>query len=293
MSALKKTTGASILLLTVAVGGNALAQSTLLFSNGWESGSGTGCDFTKLTDRSAWNDYGPAATCGSPPVAEIVTNEKFEGTSSLRVNFTPDGSGNGPDFRIVKSFGANRNEIYARWYTKWSNNWVWATADHKVAIFGSGNQSSQDVYYNIRGNSGGGPTGRVVIHVTPSNTALSDPSFVVTPGVWHLCEIRIVSGANGRIEAKMDGRLLNLQREAGNSANASNLNTGAGVGYIKLDTTYNAYSFPSGRGLYMNMWYDSVAVGTAGWIGGTVPGGGAAPPSYTPPSAPINLTIVR
>lgn len=293
MSALIKATGASVLLLSLAFGGTMMAQTTTLFTDGWDRGVGTGCDFAKLTDNSAWNDYGPGSTCsGNPPVAQIVTDEKFDGTSSLRVNFTPDGSGNGPDFRIVKYFGSNRSEIYARWYVKWSNNWVFASGDHKVAIFGAGNQGTQDVYYNIRGN-GNGPSGRVTIHVIPTDVAFSDRNFVVTPGVWHLCEIHIVSGANGRVEAKMDGRTLNLTPEAGTlSANALNLNTGSGVGYIKLDTTYNIYSYPSSLGLYMNMWYDGIVVGTGGWIGGTAGGGGGGT-TYTPPTAPTNLTIVR
>lgn len=295
MPGLMKAAGASTLLLCVAFGAQLLGQGSLVFSDGWERGVGIGCDYNKLTDANAWNDYGPAGTCSSnPPVAQIVTDEKFQGTSSLRVNFTPDGSGNGPDFRIVKTFGSNHTNFYARWYVKWSNNWVFAGADHKVALFGVGNQNSQDVYYNIRGNGGGGPSGRVTIHVIPSNVAFSDPNFNVTPGVWHLCEIHIVSGPNGRVEAKMDGQLLNLRVESGNQANPANLNTGSGVGFIKLDTTYNLYSYPSSRGLYLNMWYDDVAVSTTGWIGGTLGGGGGGGgTTYTPPTAPTNLTILR
>lgn len=273
----------AVAFLTVSAG----AQTGVFFQDAWERNVGTGCDFTKISDASAWTDYGPSTTCSaSPHVADIVNNEKVEGNQSLRVNFTPDGSGNGPDFRIVKAFGTGYTEIYARWYTKWSNNWVWASGDHKVAIFGNAAQTSQDVYYNIRGNGGGGPSGRVAIHVIPTDTVLSDPSVVVTPGVWHLCEIHIVSGTNGRVEAKIDGRLLNLRTEAGNTANPGNLNTGSNVGFIKLDTTYNIYSYPSSLGLYMNMWYDGVGVGTAGWLGGI---GGT---TTSGPSAPSNLRIV-
>jgi len=290
MSSLLKTVFASCVLAVVVLSGPMVAQSTIFFQDSWDRVGGTGCDFAKLTDNSAWDDYGPSSTCSDTPhVADLVTDQRFDGTSSLRVNFEPDGSGNGPDYRIVKSFGSNRNEIYARWYTKWSSNWQWASGDHKVAIFGSGSQVTQDVYYNIRGNGGGGPSGRVTIHVIPSDTAFSDPGFSVTPGVWHLCEIHIVSGANGRVEAKMDGRLLNLQNEAGTTRNPANLNTGAGVGYIKLDTTYNIYSFPTSLGLHMNMWYDAVAVGSGGWIGG-IGGSGTTPP---PPAAPANVRIIR
>jgi hypothetical protein len=289
-SSMKTVCAAALgVLMLAGLGDRMAAQASLIFQDAWDRAGGTGCDFAKITDSSAWDDYGPSATCsGTPHVADLVTDERVDGTSSLRINFEPDGSGNGPDFRIVKSFGSNRNEIYARWYTKWSNNWVFAGGDHKVAIFGAGSQVTQDVYYNIRGNGGGGPSGRVTIHVIPSDTAFSDPTFNVTPGVWHLCEIHIVSGSNGRVEAKMDGRLLNLAHEAGTSQSANNLNTGAGVGYIKLDTTYNIYSYPSSLGLHMNMWYDAVAVGTSAWIGGL---GGTPPPPA--PASPTNVRVIR
>ncbi|MFN0061612.1 MAG: hypothetical protein ACKVPX_03740 [Myxococcaceae bacterium] len=281
-----------ILLLAVLFVGSAQAQ-TIVFQNGWEGNASPGCDFAKLSDNSAWNDYGPGSTCSvTPPVAEIVNNERFAGNASVKVNFLPDGSGNGPDFRIIRHLGQNHTEIYARWYVKWSNNWVFAGGDHKVAIFGFGNQATQDIYYNIRGNAD--RSGRVTIHSIPADTALSDRSFRVTPGVWHLCEIHIVSGPNGRVEAKMDGQLLNLTTEAGNTVSANNLNTGSGVGYIKLDTTYNIYSFPSSLGLTMATWYDDVAVATGGWIGGPLPSGGGSDGGTSPaaPSAPTRLRVV-
>jgi hypothetical protein len=285
MSSMLKTAGAVCFVAAACFGASLYAQSANIFwQDSWDSGVTAGCDFTKLTDNRAWDDYGPGSSCSEqPPVAEIVTNDRVNGSAALRVNFEPDGSGNGPDFRIVKAFGTNRNEIYARWYTKWSNNWRFAGGDHKVAIFGIGSQGSQDVYYNIRGSNS--PTGRVTIHVIPSDVAFSDRNFTVTPGVWHLCEIHIVSGSNGRVEAKMDGQLLNLTVEAGQNRNPNNLNTGGGVGYIKLDTTYNVYSYPSGLGLHMQMFYDAVAVGTGGWIG-PIGGGGSAP------TTPTNLRIV-
>jgi hypothetical protein len=295
MSALMKSVCASCLLLIGCLGTSMVAQSGLVFEDGWDNGVGTGCDQTKITDNRAWNDFGPSSTCsGNPPVAEIVSDERFEGTSSLRVNFRPDGTANGPDFRIVKAFGTNYNQIYARWYIKYSNNWVFASADHKVAIFGVNDQQTQDVYYNVRGNGGGGPNGRVVIYLTRTDSIYSDPSVAMTPGVWHLCEVHIVSGPNGLVEAKLDGRLLNLQYEAGNQVNLRNTNTGAGLGYLKLDTTYNAYSYPSSQGLYMNTWYDSVVVSTAGWIGGTPAGGGGpTQPALNPPAPPSGLQIIR
>jgi len=261
------------------------AQTTppLIFSSGWENAGGNGCDFTKLTDNRAWNDYGPAATCDGAPIAEIVTAQRRDGERSLQLNFPPGAGANGPDFRIIQPFGT-RTEIYARWYIKWSSNWVWAPQDHKVAIFGVGAGNTQDVYLNIRGLANPA-TGRVAVHVLPSDTVLSDPNFAITRGVWHLFEIRIRSGSGGLVQVRVDGTQLNLTHEAGNAANASSLNTGSSIGYIKLDTTYNNYAFVTQT---MQAWYDAVAVSTAGWIGGAA-GGGSTPP----PAAPTNVRIIR
>ncbi len=244
----------------------------VLFADGWENRTELGCTLEGLLDGPGgasstwWADFGPhlGATCANPPIAEVVTTEKHDGNRALQVNFEPDGSQNGPDFRIAQGFG-NRSEIYARFWIKYSSNWVWAGADHKLAILGD-DGGSQNVYYNVRGNGNGG-TGRVVIHVIPADTLFEDTSTNVAPGVWHLCEIHVVAGANGRVEAKLDGRLLALTNDSG--GNALSVNTGPSIGYVKLDTTYNLYAYPSSLGLSMKTWYDSVAISAAGWIGGS------------------------
>jgi hypothetical protein len=267
---------------------NAQSSVPLIFENGWENQTSLGCSLSILLDGNGWNDYGPSSSCTSD-IARITNAERHDGNRALQVNFRPDGSINGPDFRIIQDLGGNRSQVYARWYVKYSPNWRWASADHKVAIFGNSSYT-QDVYFNVRGNGNGGQ-GRVAVHVIPSDTVLSDPTSNMEPGVWHLCEIRIVSGSGGRVEVKLDGRLLNLQSEAGRSASASNLNTGSGVAYIKLDTTYNAYSYPSSLGLTMQAYYDSVAVSTQGWVGGTS-GSGSGGGGISGPTAPSNVRIV-
>lgn len=246
---------------------------TFLFSNGWQNRTELGATLNGLLDRDvsvpydrtkAWADFGPAFNPSGYP-AQIVNGVGPRGTMSrlLQVTFPPDGTQNGPDFRIIQDY-VSSTDVYVRWFVKYSDNWVWAGADHKSMICGAG--SSQDVYGNVRGNGNGGP-GRVAIHVIPSDTVLSDYSTNVSPGVWHLMELHIVSGTNGKIEAKLDGRQLNLTVEAGTQVNPNNLNTGGAKTYCKVDTTYNAYSYPSGLGLTMQTWFDDVAVARGGWIG--------------------------
>jgi hypothetical protein len=287
------------LALTVVIAGSSVSAQTptIIFSNGWENRTELGCTLNGILDgtggrtATAWEDFGPSypALCSPRPVAEVVNTESVDGARSLQVNFAPDGSGNGPDFRIGQVFG-NRTEIYARWYVKYSDNWVWASQDHKVAIFGN-SAGSQDVYFNVRGNGNGGQ-GRITIHVIPADNALFyDPSSNMSPGVWHLVEIHIVSGGNGRVEAKLDGQLLSLRSDFG--SNPLNLNTGSGLYYFKLDTTYNNYAYPTSLGLNMKTWFDAVAVSSNAWIGGTVVAGGGPLPPTTPPDAPVNLRIIR
>ncbi|MEQ1878071.1 MAG: hypothetical protein ABL958_15620, partial [Bdellovibrionia bacterium] len=110
------------------------AGVSIFFRNGWENRTELGCTLQGLLDGSggtsatAWQDYGPSSTCNSiPPVAQISTAEKHDGNRALQVNFEPDGTLNGPDFRIVQQF-TGRNEIYARWWVKYSDNWRWASA---------------------------------------------------------------------------------------------------------------------------------------------------------------------
>ena len=100
----------------------------------------------------------------------------------------------------------------------------------------------------------------------------------------------IVSGTNGRVEVRVNGQQLNLTTEAGKQANANNLRTGSGVGYLKLDTTYNIYSYPTSLGITMNAWYDAVALSTSGWIGAV---GGTPPPPIPAPAAPTNVRVIR
>ena len=85
---------------------NLNAQSVaLIFENGWESQTSLGCGLQILLDGSAWDDYGPSSTCTSPVVAEVTSAERHDGNRSLQVNFRPDGTQNGPDFRIIQSLG--------------------------------------------------------------------------------------------------------------------------------------------------------------------------------------------
>lgn len=238
----------------------------VLFYDGWDnvvSPSGT-CDFATVTDGRAWDDYGPSSTCVSPPVAQVVEGHATSGTRSLQVTFRPDGTNNGPDFRIVRDLPTRVTDMTLAWDQEWSANWVWASADHKMMIVGV-DGVSQDVYFNIRGNGNGSSCGRVTVHVLPAGTAMSDPNVQICAGRRYHFEGHIVAGASGRVEVRVNGQPLTLRTEAGTQANPLALNTGSGFSMVKADTTYNVYSVPSSLGLTMYTWYDSVRWSAGGF----------------------------
>ncbi len=242
-----------------------------VFYNGWENRDELGCSLEGLLDgpggvsADSWNDFGPvlAVTCGEPPIAEIVDDEQRSGERSLRVTFPPDFSQNGPDFRIQQDFAA-QTETYVSAWVKYSDNWVWASADHKILIMGQGGDAfTQDVYINVRGMGDGGP-GYIAVHAIPADAVFEAYDSNVTPGQWHLVEAHIVSGDQGSIEVRLDGELLDFVDPARHWA-TTNVPTGNVVEYVEVDTTYNDYVYPSSLGLTMHTWFDDVAVFEGSW----------------------------
>lgn len=256
-----------------------------VFYSGWEQATGTAATCNAdindpLTDRFLWNgDYGPGnnAVCSAnPPIVRLDTAITHGGsTKSMRVHYKIGDGANGPDFRISRLFGQEYHEIWVSWYQYWDPNWVWAGADHKMLIAGSNNPISQDTYFNVRGNSGGGQVGRFIVANNTEDAFFHDAGTAgdLHPGQWYHFEGHIVSGVHGYVEAKVNGVLLNLVWEVGpGSTDPYNQNTGASLGYIKLDTTYNDFAyFEAHIGALgsSNTYYDDVSVGTTGWIGGS------------------------
>lgn len=236
---------------------------SLVFSNGWDNTAlPLGSSMETLLDGRGWNDFGPSYRTPYQ-IAEVVNRN---GSRCLQVNFLPGAGGNGPDFRIIKSLGQSYANVYAYWEQEWSANWVWASADHKLAIFGA-NESDQAVYFNVRGNTDGlqGSNGRPVIYVTRLDTMFSDRNVRIYPGRKYRFEIHIQNGQP--VQAKVNGQLLTLTPEAGSGT--APIAASNGTGSIKLDTTYNAYSYIESvrDALPAQCWYDNVKVSTQGWIG--------------------------
>lgn len=206
-------------------------------------------------------------------IASVQTSEKNAGAKALQVHFKDGDGSNGPDFRII-TYLVDRIPVSAiRWYQKWDANWKWSPGqDHKLAIAGPvvGAVDEQRIYFNIRGQSGG-TAGYPAIYLLEPDSFYSDQSLSITPGSWHLLEMLIVWGANGSVRIKVDGVERTLTHEAGGTVDIHDFDTGgAGMDFLKLDTTYNNFGYFEANvsGDQSNTYYDDVAVADDDWIGG-------------------------
>jgi hypothetical protein len=242
----------------------------LLFESGWENASETGCDTTALID-GVWDDYGGSSACDGPVTDAAIVNDVFEaGSRSLRVTQKPcptgpgtcDATYNGTDFRIVKTFGDQAEVTLVGW-VRYDENYRFATGDHKVFIFTDAEQTAQNVYVNLRGQSGDPTHARITLAAIPADAVVSDatPGHLIGVGSWYRIRVRVVAGANGRVDAWLmpEGQAevpLTLAYEAGNDFDFQNVPTGS-IGGFKADTTYNI-----GNSIteLMYQWYDSVAI---------------------------------
>lgn len=248
-----------------------------IFTSGWENAPGTSCDVTNITDDGAWDDFGPSGTCSaSPAIALLSTSEVNSGSRSLRVHFKDGDGANGPDFRIVHDFGATYPELYYRWMQKWDSNWRWSPGnDHKMLITGPPPEQ-QVIYFNLRGHTGGA-SAYPAIHIITPDTVVSDQSVVVSPGEWVRFEMGIRWGSGGWVRARINGNACTLTTEAGNEVDPENTNPGSNGGFVKLDTTYNNFTYFEANvsGNAANCYYDDVLVDDADWPG-AVGGGGSS-----------------
>jgi hypothetical protein len=252
--------------------GSSGAGAANLFSTGWDNAPSTGCSFNNLTDNTVFaNDYGPASSCSAPAIAEVVTAEFVSAPNSLRINMLSGFGTNGPDFRIGPyPFPPSVGPVYIRWREKFSSNYYFNTADHKMVIWGDA-ITAQDYYYQLRGNPGN-TTARITVHYISGGglfEVLSGPGSAVSRNVWHTFEARIVYGVNGSLQLRYDGSPVTLTQIGASGINLANFNnSGHLFQYAKLDTTYNGYDNPAVQAATpFYLWYDDFGAGTSDWLG--------------------------
>ncbi len=256
--------------LTITPTGGGGGSSGNLFNNSWENG-GLGCGLTPLLDNGAWEDYGGPGICSEGPsggAGAEITNAFAApgfGSRSLRVWQMP-GNINGTDFRIIKSFALQNGTVYMRWYIRWGNNWHFGNGDHKMCIVGP-NTSTQYVYWNVRDFFGDSSRGRLTAYNNQQDTVWCDnrPEAAFVKNTWYCISVRMVTGTNGSLAAKVNTVDAVFSHDAGTPRDINNHTVSpGGINYIKMDSTYN-----NGASITepMDQYWDGIAVGNTGWIG--------------------------
>lgn len=267
----------SILCSLKLIGG---AEASTIFASGWENARSATCGSGAITDNYVWTNFSPYDACSyscynNSPVISVVSGQKQEGNYSLKLVFPPYSACStiGTSYTVTKKLPNPASEIYARWYIKWSSYWKWSPdQNHRIMVFG--NSPNDNIILNIRGNADGN-TGRVQVRVVPADSTFSDRGVAITKDTWHLFEIHIVTGAQGKVEIKVNGTPLNLSYESGTGGtNILNINTGPAINVFRINPSYADYQYLINTGQIMSVWYDSMIVNNGdGWIGGqgTVP----------------------
>jgi hypothetical protein len=134
----------------------------------------------------------------------VASDDKFSGTKSLKLSYPSSADGAG----FMDTSFSPQSTIYARWYAKWSDNWMWSDIATKHAALMTTRGSRAPYMFHSMWNS------PELLHAMesadgtfyyPNQTA--KVSFV--GGRWYCLEIRMTMNApgqaNGVLESWVDG----------------------------------------------------------------------------------------
>ena len=242
------------------------AGAGLLFWSGWENRSELGCNENALIDRdSAMTLPTDTGFDGTPPFETLCTNSNGNPDAEVVVEAGPDGvetrmlrvrqsTGhlNGTEFRLGHSL-APQNDVYVSWWIKYSADWQWTTRE--TAMF-----MTNMVEVGVEGRDDGSPA-TIRIHLIASDTQFVATEPQISVGVWHFCELRVVAGARGRIDMRVDQMPVVLEATA---ADPHDVNTGAATDAATINTAYGDGAFLDQRMSSDAPWfsyYDDVRIG--------------------------------
>lgn len=258
-----------------------------IFESGWENAPGAGSSSENLTDNGAWGE--PGGQGGA-----IVDTFAHSGQKCLQVTLIPDGSVNGPDFRIPVPTFEPTTLLLCRWLVYFSSNYHFRTSDHKMVILAR-HGDTQDIYLQLRGNPGN-TTAKLAAHVLIGNGGAhvwESSNITIHRGQWNLFEARIrLDGAINPIEYKANGVVATMVAVSGGPDWTSELHVGTeGLRDFKLDTTYNGFDDPAVQAAApFVLWFDDVALDDADAPGSPEGDGDTDPPEVSPetPSSPTS-----
>lgn len=236
--------------------------------------------------RSKYKNAGWAMSQTGGSLA-VTATQAVDGNHSLQLTY--EDKSTGPGF-MDTGFPASVRTIYLRWYTKWSQNWVWSpvATKHMETVRGS---AGADNHLFWSGASGDGPQfiwGYSPMLLYPQN--VNAPSVVIQPNRWYCFEVRITlnsatSASDGYLQGWIDG-VMHVEYP---NAMLSNQNVSAVSGFFvsgywncdgNADCSDPIYSHQR-----MYRWHDNLVASTArvGCLNEA--------PQDGPPSAPVNLTV--
>jgi hypothetical protein len=221
----------------------------LLFFDGWENRTELGCDQNALVDRD-YNTAPPVDTgfLTTPDFPALCTNSNGSPDAEVVEDIGPTGvqtrmlrvrqanhAGSGTEFSVDKTVSAPQTDFYAAWSVKYSPDWQWAAADSGIFIIGD---APTVVEFGVEGRNDGSPA-FVRIHVTAVDARFDATVGQMSVGVWHLCELHIVSGPHGKIEARVDHEPVPFPALNESNASILDIDVGPMIARGQIDTAYN------------------------------------------------------
>jgi hypothetical protein len=211
---------------------------------------------------------------------ETVTDEYHSGSRCLRQNL-PMYSGTirtltalwpteaGYPNHMDETF----NEVYERYYVKWSSGWRWHVGDpndYKVVF--THMRGHGHTYQDVR--TYGDETHAMILFSWGGNTGPYSTSSLVTVGVWYLFEWHLVyNGANSYAEAKLNGVPVEFGTDGRSGGTYDPYKIYPGTDYPTYCGPFSAIStdgYCNYSGYSGYMYFDDFKVTDGGgWIGGT------------------------
>lgn len=233
-----------------------------------------------LVSSSFENGYGQFDSNygGSEIVADATApNGKY----SLRFNFTANfPAGNAPD--IVSSYNfADQEEVYIKYYVKYSSNWVDEPLTNKMVYIWFGDHLNKpNLPFMGRSQYGDGVWAVLQAGGSIPEQVWFGNNFTLTYGVWHKIVLRVKMNTGGNHNGIFQAWVDDVLRINASNGYFRNSGDSYGVTAVHMTPVYGG-GINTGNSLQY-MWFDDIIVQTTPF--------GASPTSI-PPAAPTRLTI--
>jgi hypothetical protein len=217
----------------------------------------------------------------------VVTTEHFTGTKAIQMHMNPVAEGvNGGGGFMDTYPPKGLTELYIRWYTKWSANFVTSMTATKQMTFSNSAFSGNEVHL------GHSPFGSRLLNVVTQDAGGRTMTQNIVPGTswtnntWFCFEYRIkmnttTASSDGIVQGWVND-VLTLSYSDVLFKNVTPLD----VGFFRITTS--GFDGPVGGSPAQDRWHDNIMMSTSriGCVGTQPP-----PPPPPPPGTPTGVTI--